>query len=59
MKGIAIESWSVAKEQTTLSWLDRTFGESSKETWYVDQDYDLVTLCLSDEAYVMYKLKWE
>ena len=59
MKGIAIERWSFDHTALIENWLEECSGPTTKETWFVDQDYDLLTLILSDELYVMYKLKYE
>lgn len=57
-RGIAIENWPSNKEIQVLKWMRETFGTTSKKTWYVDHDYDLVNLIMSDEIYTMYTLKW-
>ena len=56
--GIAIERWDSNHTAWVCTWLTETFGERSKETWFIDQDYDLFTLCMTEEIYMMYKLKW-
>ncbi len=59
MKGIAIERWPSDFENEVLGWLRETSGYSNPKTWFIDQDYDLVTLVLSEELYLLYKLKWQ
>jgi hypothetical protein len=59
MNGVAIERWDYNHRAWVTSWLTETFGERSKETWLIDQDYDLLTLCMNDEIYTLYTLKWE
>ena len=59
MMGVAIERWDSYHTAWVTTWLTNTFGERSKETWFVDQDYDLFTLCMTPEIYTLYKLKWE
>lgn len=58
MRAIAIEHWSAAKEQRVITWLKNTFGPRSMDSWFIDQDYDLISLCMTDEIYTLYKLKW-
>lgn len=58
MKGIAIERWSAAKDAEVINWLTESAGASTKDTWWVDRDYDLITLILCDELYLMYKLRF-
>ena len=59
MKGIAIERWSSKRDMEVNNWLRECAGNPTKDTWFIDYDYDLITLILSDELYVMYKLKYE
>jgi hypothetical protein len=59
MNGVAIERWSFWQQANMRAWLTKTFGPSNKETWFEDQDYDLFTLCMNDEVYSMYLLKWK
>jgi hypothetical protein len=58
MRGIAIEQWPARQTSEVLNWLDSNYGPSSDDTWYLDQDFNLFTLCMSDEIYFIFKLKW-
>lgn len=58
MMGVAVERWDHYHKSWVYSWLTETFGERSEETWFEDQDYDLITLCMTPEIYTLYKLKW-
>lgn len=58
MIGFVFENISLSKQDAQIAWLTDTFGESTEQTWYLDQDYDLETLVLTEEIAVMYKLKW-
>lgn len=57
MKGIAIEHRTSAHTQEVINWL-KDFGPSSPDLWFEDYDYDLVTLVMTEDLYLMYKLKW-
>jgi hypothetical protein len=59
MIGVAVERWDYTHRAWVCTWLTETFGERGKETWLLDQDYDLLTLCMTPEIYTLYKLKWE
>ena len=58
--GVAIESWTSARVNKVFSWLRKNYGPESKltNTWFRDQDYDLVTLVMREDIYTMYILKW-
>lgn len=61
---IAIESWSYTKEQRVVDWLTKGFGAPTYETWFIDNECshnnsDLFTLCMTDEIYTFYLLRWE
>jgi hypothetical protein len=58
MKGVAIERWPGAQEQRVVAWLTECSGPPTMDTWFIDQDYDLLTLVMLDELYTMYKLRW-
>lgn len=58
MRGIAIERWTFEHTALIEDWLGECSGPSTKETWFIDQDYDLLTLVMSEELYVMYKLRY-
>jgi hypothetical protein len=47
------------KEHEVYKWLKETYGPTSKETWYEDYDYDLTAVVMSEDIYLMYKLKWK
>jgi hypothetical protein len=54
--GIAIEHWSANREAKVINWLRTISSQDNK--WSIDYDYNLVTLVLSKELYLMYKLTW-
>jgi hypothetical protein len=58
MKGIAIDRWGVVLEYNVKQWLTNAFGEQTKTTWYIEEDYDLIGLVMSEEIYTMYLLTW-
>jgi hypothetical protein len=47
------------QEHEVYKWLKETYGPTSKETWYEDYDYDLTAVVMSEDIYLMYKLKWK
>jgi hypothetical protein len=59
MKSVAIDKWDYDHVDSVIKWLRKIYGPSSKETWYEDQDYDFIDLCMSDDIYLMYKLRWQ
>ena len=58
MKGVAIEDWDSKKRVEVNDWLQKYYGRSSENTWYIDYDFDLVNLILNDEIYTMFTLRW-
>ena len=58
MKGIAIERWPSDRTAPIRKWLLENMGPESATTWYVEYDYDLFTLVMNEEIYVIYKLRW-
>lgn len=58
MTGIAIEKWRIAHEHAVIDWLREQFGAPNKATWFVDLDYDLMTLCMNKEIATWYYLRW-
>ena len=38
-------------------WLVNNFGVNGGR-WYEDQDFDLVTLCMDEDVYLWYTMKW-
>ena len=59
MMGVAVERWNSKHKAEVYAWLYKVFGNQSKQAWFEDHDYDLFTLCMNDEIYSMYILKWE
>ena len=55
--GIAIEKWDCDRELKITSWLEENFGEIEKR-WDIDHDYDLFTLCMDEDVYIMFLLRW-
>ena len=47
------------QEYEVYKWLKETYGPTTKETWYEDIDYDLTAVVMSEDIYLMYKLKWK
>ena len=47
------------QEYEVYKWLKETYGPTTKETWYEDYDYDLTAVVMSEDIYLMYKLKWK
>jgi hypothetical protein len=58
MLGVATERWTARHDQEVNQWLRACCGPSTKDTWWVDHDYDLITLIMSEDIYIMYKLKF-
>lgn len=58
-QGVAIEGWGVGRELGVVKWLETNFGKRAKELWYIDQDYDLVTLIMREDVFALYSLKYE
>ena len=59
MRAVATERWSARYDQEVKQWLRECSGPSTKDTWWVDYDYDLITLIMSEDTYIMYKLRFE
>lgn len=57
-KGIAWERIPTLEQTEKMKWLTENFGPSSKDTWYLELDYDLENLIFSDEIATMYYLRW-
>ena len=55
--GVAIERWGWQRRQMVRSWLEENFGPHG-DLWYEEQDYDLETLVMDEQVYVMYMLRW-
>lgn len=55
--GIAIEKWPWNRTQEVKMWLVNNFGVNGGR-WYEDQDFDLVTLCMDEDVYLWYTMKW-
>jgi hypothetical protein len=58
MKGIAIERWTSLQRSEVFTWLHELYGAPRKDTWYEDQDYDLLSLMMADNIYCVYCLRW-
>jgi hypothetical protein len=58
MIAVAFESLSTKTQFEVETWLIQNFGPSTKETWYLDQDYDLEDLVMTEHIHLLYKLKW-
>ncbi len=59
MKGVAIERWGAQHSHDVFKWMNDTFGPQHAGVWYVEYDYDLHSLIMTDEMFVMYLLRWE
>jgi hypothetical protein len=59
MKGYPIEQLSMSESGKLIRWLETTYGKSNKDTWFVEQDYDLETLVLAEDIATLYELKWK
>ena len=59
MVGYPIENWSANRRDTVVRWLNDTFGKEDYNVWYIDYDFNLHTLCLSDEALLVVLLKFD
>ena len=58
-RGVAIEKWTFAKQSLVEQWLRENFGKPDSETWFVDHDYDLQSLMMSEPIYTLYLLTWQ
>lgn len=58
-RGVAIEGWGVGRELSVVRWLETNFGKRAKKLWYIDYDYDLVTLIMREDVFALYLLKYE
>lgn len=58
MYGLPIERLPAEKLRELNSWLVDSFGPASDETYYIDYDFDLHTLCMSKQVYTLYLLKY-
>lgn len=59
MRGIALECVSDLRTLGLIvEWMVTTFGQSSKDTWFIDYDYDLRNLMFNDEIATMFYLRW-
>ncbi len=56
MYGIAIEKWDISKHNLVINWFKDHYGEQNKSIWYIDHDYDLITLCMNPELFIVYNL---
>lgn len=58
MYGLPIERLPEKPLRELKQWLQESFGPESNETYYIDYDFDLHTLCMSKEVYTLYLLKY-
>ena len=58
MRGVAIERWTFTKTQEVTQWLTTNFNTPTKDTWYIDRDFDLKTLTMTEQIYMVYLLRW-
>lgn len=56
--GVAIEHWSSLRRTKVCNWLAQQYGPPAQSVWYIDVDYFIETLCLREDIYTMYMLKW-
>ena len=59
MVGYPIERWSLSRHDTVIRWLTKTFGKEDPTIWYIDYDFDLHTLCLSEDVLPFALLKFK
>ena len=55
--GIAIERWDIQYTNTVLQWLEENFGIID-DRWGIEQDYDLFTLWMDEDVYMLFLLRW-
>jgi hypothetical protein len=55
--GIAIERWDIQYKNTVLQWLEENFGVID-DRWGIEQDYDLFTLWMDEDVYMLFLLRW-
>jgi hypothetical protein len=55
--GIAIERWDIQYKNTVLQWLEENFGIID-DRWGIEQDYDLFTLWMDEDVYMLFLLRW-
>jgi hypothetical protein len=55
--GIAIERWNIQYKNTVLEWLEENFGIID-DRWGIEQDYDLFTLWMNEDVYMLFLLRW-
>ena len=52
-------SMTCEKEQEVYKWLKETYGPTTPTTWYEEIDYDLTAVVMSEDIYLVYKLKFK
>lgn len=52
---VAIERRPTARYIEVMDWLE---GQGS-DNWEIEYDYDLINLHMTDQLYVLYKLRWQ
>lgn len=55
--GVAIERWEWQHRYSVENWLAENFGNKG-ERWEIEYDYDLHTLIMDEDVYLIYKLRW-
>ena len=58
MCGVAIERWTSDRRVGVINWLTATFGPPTPLVWEVDYDYDLESLVMNEEIYLLYLILW-
>jgi hypothetical protein len=60
MRSVAIGRWVSKKRADVYDWLQKYYGRSSENTWYIEYDYvyNRDNLILNDEIYTMFALRW-
>lgn len=61
-RGVAVENWRYECLHEVELWLEQNFGHGGIHKgarWNLDYDYDLRTLCMDEDVYTFYCLKWK
>jgi hypothetical protein len=59
MRAVATERWTAKRELEVRNWLTECAGPSTMDTWFVDYDYNLISLIMTEELYTMYRLRYD
>jgi hypothetical protein len=54
--GVAIEKWDSQRRNTVLLWLNSNFSEFKDYKYIID--YDLETIYMTEEVYILFSLKF-